>query len=130
MKAKRFKIKIQSTKEFFDDFKKNWKLVSSGKAGNPTDDEVVLGFSNLSMVAKVLSSERLRLIQMVREKKPSSVNELAILLERSQTNVHKDVHYLADLGILDLKRVKIRGGKAEAVQPRCKWSGFDIDLAS
>ena len=52
------------------------------------------------------------------------------LLDRAQANVHKDVHYLARLGILDLKRIKIPGKKTETVQPRCRWSGFDIDLAS
>jgi predicted transcriptional regulator len=129
MKAKKFRIKIQTARETLNEFERTWELLSSGKK-LPIDDDVALCFSDLGMVSKVLSSERLRLIQMVREKKPKSVNELASLLERSQTNVHKDVHYLADLGILDLKRVKIRGSKAEAVQPTCKWSGFDIDLAS
>jgi predicted transcriptional regulator len=120
-----FKIKIQSMGEMWRDVEKSWKLTSEGKTKH-WPDELTLSFDDLSMVAKVLSKERLRLLQIVKEKKPASVNQLAILLGRSQQNVHKDVHYLAELGILDLKKNRKKGSKKEAVQPEFHWDGFAI----
>ena len=73
------------------------------------------------MVSKVLSAERLRLIQMVQEKKPASVNQLATILGRAQSNVHKDVPYLAELGILELRKVGNEGRKTASMRPR--WLG-------
>ena len=128
MIAKKFKIRLQTLNSTLDQFESDWKNIGDGKKPLLAED-AVLYFADLGMVSKVLSQERLRLIQMVREKSPTSVNELAHLLERAQANVHRDVHYLAELGILELKRIKVEG-KAESVQPEFKWSGFDIDLAS
>ena len=128
MKAQKFKIKLQSPKTSLDEFEKSWELIASGKKAEQ-DEDMVLYFSDLAMVSKVLSAERLRLIQMVQEKKPASVNQLATLLGRAQANVHKDVHYLAELGILELRKVHKGGRKTDAVQPRFKWAGFEIELA-
>lgn len=128
MKAQKFKIKLQSPRTSLDEFEKSWELIASGKK-TEQDEDMVLYFSDLAMVSKVLSAERLRLIQMVQEKRPASVNQLATLLDRAQANVHKDVHYLAELGILELRKVYKEGRKMGAVQPRFKWAGFEIDLA-
>lgn len=63
--------------------------------------ELVLSFTYVSQLTKVLSLERLRLCQVVRDKKPSSINQLAKLLGRdTQSNIQKDVHESAALGIL------------------------------
>ncbi len=127
MKAKKFKIKLQSLKQTLDQFEKDWKRVGDRK--KPHLSDAVLYFTDLGMISKVLSQERLRLIQMIRERKPKSVNELAQFLGRAQANVHRDVHHLAELGILDLTRVKTEG-KAQVVRPEFKWAGFDIELDS
>jgi len=125
MKAKKFKIRLQTLGQTLDQFEDDWHAIEKGK--KPKLTGAVLYFADLGMVSKVLSQERLRLIQMIREKKPRSVNELAGLLERAQANVHRDVHYLAELGILELTRIK-EDGKAEVVRPEFKWSGFDIEM--
>ncbi len=129
MKARKFKIKLQTAKASLDEFEKSWELISSGKNKAEQDDDMVLYFSDLAMVSKVLSAERLRLIQMVQEKKPASVNQLATMLGRAQANVHKDVHYLAELGILELRKVRNEGRKTDSMRPRFRWAGFEIDLA-
>lgn len=129
MKAKRFKIRLQTPAQTLDEFEKTWELISSRKKHDiEQDDDLVLYFTDLSMVSKVLSPERLRLIQVIQERRPESVNQLASMLGRAQANVHKDVHYLSELGILELKRVKKAKGP-DSVQPKCRWTGFDIDLS-
>jgi predicted transcriptional regulator len=128
MSKKKFKIRFQSIGESLGDFKRDWKdLEKCGKpsrlvaSGEPT---LMLDYA---MFPKIFSSERLRIIHTIRESKPDSVSALASTLGREQANVHRDVHFLAELGILELTRVK-EEGKPETVRPEFKWSGFDIDM--
>ena len=125
MKTRKFKIIIQTPKKTLDDAEKTFKLMAAGK-NRDKKVSLTLCFSDFSMIAKVLSAERLKLLRTVREQKPTSVNQLAKLLGRSQQNVHKDVHYLASLGIVDLKRSRKNGSKKESIQPEFNWDGFDV----
>ena len=54
-------------------------------------------------VVKIMTNERIRLLQMIREKNPESISELAHLLDRSQSNVSNDVKYLEGIGLLELE---------------------------
>ena len=88
------------------------------------DDELVLCFEDLSIFAKVFSSERLRLLRTVRERKPASLNELTKMLDRDYPNVYNDARFLCEQGILDLKE---KPGKGRGtVKPVFDWDGFDI----
>lgn len=125
MKAKRFKVKIMSLEQSGKEFVKAWKMTEKGEAYE-RDYDMVLTFPDLAWIAKVLSPERVRLIQTIRDKKPTSIRQLAKLLDRAQQNVQRDVQELADLGIVELKRVRKKGQKRESLQPEFNWDGFDI----
>ena len=125
MKTRKFRIIIQSPKKTLDEAEKTFKLMSARKSKSK-GDSLTLCFSDFSMIPKVLSAERLKLLRTIKEHNPSSVNQLAKLLGRSQQNVHKDVHYLAELGIIELKKTRKNGSKKESVQPEFNWDGFDV----
>jgi predicted transcriptional regulator len=116
MKARKFRIKIQSLEDFKGDFIKNWKAAERGFELEK-DYELVLSFQDSSSLARVFSPERIRIIQTVQEKKPASIRELARLLKRAQPNVQKDVQDLASLGIIELKKSKLKGQKQESLRP-------------
>src|ERR1700677_3721872 len=101
MKARKFKIRIQSLDNFGKDFIETWK---KAERRSLKGNELVLSFSDVSQLTKVLSLQRLRLCQVVRDKKPISINQLAKMLGRAQSNVQKDVYELAELGVLELER--------------------------
>ena len=125
MKTRKFKIKIQNPEAFGTDFKKAWKLAESGKVIEPGYD-LVLSLPNVSSISKVLSPERIRIIQMIKEKKPTSIRQLAKLLGRAQSNVQKDTQELAEFGVITFKKLRKNGSKRESMQPEYKWDGFDI----
>ena len=125
MKARIFKIKIQSLEDFRGDFGKAWKAAERGQEWE-SGYELVLSFQDSSSLARVFSPERIRIIQTVREKKPASIRELARLLKRAQPNVQKDVQDLASLGVLVLKKEKSKGQKQESLKPSCPWDEFDV----
>ena len=125
MRAKRFKVKIMNFDQSGQEFAKAWKMAEKGKdyAGNY---DLVLAFPYLSWIAKVLSPERVRIIQAIRDKKPESIRQLSKILNRAQQNVQKDVQELAQLGIIELKKTHKKGQKRESLQPEYNWDGFDI----
>ncbi|MBI2607183.1 MAG: helix-turn-helix domain-containing protein [Deltaproteobacteria bacterium] len=125
MRAKRFKVKIQNFDQTGQEFVKAWKMAEKGKDYEAGYD-LVLAFPDLSWISKVLSPERVRIIQAIRDKKPESIRQLAKLLNRAQQNVQKDVQELAQLGIIELKKARKKGQKRESLQPEYNWDGFDI----
>lgn len=130
MKKRKFKIRFQTLDQTFGDFKQGWKAAEAGEPPSTlVASDVPLLMMDFSMFSKVFSSERLRIIHTIQSRHPRSVSELAEILEREQANVHRDVHYLAELGILDLKRIKVEG-RPETVQPEFNWTGFEIEMDS
>jgi predicted transcriptional regulator len=126
IKEKNFKIRIQSLEQTLDDFETAF-LDAHHKKSKNKKGELVLGFETFSLLSKILTPQRLRLLKTIRERAPNSMAELAKILQRSQANVHKDVRFLTDLGIVSLRnsRGPKRAGKA-ALQPMFDWSGFQI----
>ncbi|MDP2845751.1 MAG: hypothetical protein Q8N79_06735 [Candidatus Methanoperedens sp.] len=51
-------------------------------------------------IGKILTRERLRLLQFIREKRPESISDLARMLKRKESNVHNDITLLEGIGLL------------------------------
>ena len=128
MKGKKIKVGIRSPREGLDEFVRIGESMENGTYLESEEDNVLgLYFPNFEMIPKVLSPERLRLLQMITDERPNSITKLAELLKREQANVQRDVSYLASLGIIDL--VKSKGPKNDIVEPQFNWSGFEIELS-
>lgn len=127
MKTKKFKIKIQTMNDFKNDFKKAWRAAEGG-LNLKSEYDLTLSFQDIASLSRVFSPERMRMIQIIKEKKPVSIRELARMLERAQPNVQKDIQDLVALGIVQLKKVKTKGQKQESLQPSCPWDEFDVAI--
>jgi len=126
MKLRKFKIKIQSGDQFRNDVVKTWKNLEKRTKSSEAEYDLILSFPDLSWLSKILSPERLRIIQTIRDQKPESLYQLAKLLGRAAANVQKDVHALAEYGIVELKKTRKKGQKRESLHPEYNWDGFDI----
>ena len=127
MKAKKFRICIEPDLEGFKQwFLSSWKSAENREPNPSAEYDLVLSFPDISWLPKILSTERIRIIQTIRELKPESVYQLAKYLNRATPNVQKDVTELAEMGIVELKKYRKKGQKRSCVRPLFKWSGFDI----
>jgi predicted transcriptional regulator len=126
LKARKFKIKIESAEQYWSDVKRVWKAAESGYPPSADGYDLVLSAPDLTWLSKIFSPERMRLIQVVRKQKPKSILELAKILDRAQSNVQRDISELVELGILNLAAGE--GQKGETRQPRFEWDGFDIAI--
>lgn len=103
MKVKNIKIAIKSDKELFNEIKEVWNKLEKGEKVKKHEG---ISFVNLDVMRKVLTEERLRILKVIRKEHPTSIYELAKILERDIKNTFDDVQYLAEVGLIELKKSK------------------------
>ncbi len=131
MKARKFKIKVNRPGDSpTDSFKRetieDLKRIQRGEKLLDSEYDIVINFPDISWLNKIVSPERLRIYQTIKDKKPSSIYELAKLLNRAVANVQRDVHELAEFGVIELRKTRKKGQKRETIQPECNWDALDI----
>lgn len=104
MKVKNIKIAIKSDKELFTEIKEVWNKLEKGEKVKKHEG---VSFANLDVMRKVLTEERLRILKVIRKEHPSSIYELAKILKRDIKNTFDDVQYLAEVGLVELKKSKV-----------------------
>jgi predicted transcriptional regulator len=103
MKIKNVRLDIQSEDEFIIEAKSAMKAVAKGRAVTP---QSVISFESLKTMRKFITDERLRILKSIKKNKPESIYALAKLLKRDTKNVSDDVHYLSELGLIEIKKTK------------------------
>lgn len=107
MKVKNVTIGIKSIEEVLNDAKNVMEKLERGEAVKKRKAGVY--FESLDVMRKAITHERLKILRVIKGKRPASIYELAKLLKRNLKNVSDDVHYLADLGLIELERGKSNG---------------------
>ncbi|MBW4040061.1 MAG: MarR family transcriptional regulator [Acidobacteria bacterium] len=90
-------------------------------AGERLPDEVVIAFENPAEMMKMLTGERLRLLQSLREAGETRIAELAERLGRDKRAVSRDVNAMRVHGLVLTKYVANAGhGRNLVVMPSAK----------
>lgn len=117
MKLRKVRIVVESTKNV----SARWVKALRGKVKNkPGVDTISVG--SLEILAKVLAPPRLQILTAIPQLKPKSIAELARQLDRDFKNVHADVRFLADLGLIDLREE----GARKTLVPVAKFDGIEL----
>lgn len=103
MRVKNIKIAVKSEDELFQEVKNVWEKAEKGKKVTKHEG---LYFENLAAMRRVLTENRLKILKTVRKEHPSSIYELAKLLKRDVKNTFDDIQFLADIGLVELKKTK------------------------
>lgn len=99
MKAKKVEIGFRSIDKALDDFVATGEAIMRGE--QPKKHEGVY-FTDYEAFRKALTPKRLELLHIIRQKKPSSIHQLAKYAHRDIKNVHDDVKYLSQVGLVEL----------------------------
>ncbi len=103
MKVKNVRLEIQDEDEFVLEIKRDLKKVAKGES---VKNQSTLSFESLKAMRMFITDERLKILRTVRKYHPKSIYELAKMVKRDTKNVSDDVHFLSDLGLLDIKESK------------------------
>lgn len=104
MKLKDVEIIVINDEEYGDHLNKLFEKVKEGKINESEPHKIVS--CTTEDIGKILTRERIRLLHMIREKKPESISELARILDRKESNVHNDLTFLEGIGLLEIKKGK------------------------
>jgi predicted transcriptional regulator len=122
MKVKNMKVEIRSEKELFDEVQAIWRKVEKGEKVKKHE---AVYFESLEAMRKVFTEERLRIVKTIKKEHPSSIYELAKILGRDVKNTFDDVQFLAQAGLVELR--KIKEGR-EKTTPMVKYDKILLEI--
>jgi len=102
VKSKDVEVLVMSDREYGEHLNRLFEKVGRGEVHEP--HKIVARMAE--DIGKILTKERLRLLRIIREKRPGSISELARMLERKESNVYNDLAFLEGVGLLELKEGK------------------------
>ena len=117
MRKKILKIGIISR----DDYKKRTIAIARGEY-KPRKDEPKVWFESIQSMAQVLSSENQKLLRIIREQKPASLKELALVSGRNSSNLSRTLNTMSRYGIVDLVK------QEREVKPIVKITDFKVEF--
>jgi predicted transcriptional regulator len=94
------KIGIMSQKEI----RERTLAIARGEY-KPKGDEPKIWFTSIRSLAEVLSDENQALLEVITEKKPSSIRELADLTGRHSSNLSRTLKMLSAYGFVTLEKL-------------------------
>lgn len=103
MKVRNIKISIKAEEELFNEVKDVWSKLEKGEKAGKHEG---ISFESFEAMRKVLTEERLRILKTIKKDHPESIYELAKILHRDIKNTFNDVQFLAQAGLVELKKTK------------------------
>jgi len=103
MRVRNIKIAIKSDDEIFKEVK---DVVRKIEQGEKVKKHEGISFDSIDAMRKVLTEERLKVLRAIKKEHPESIYELAKKLKRDIKNTFNDVQFLAEAGLLELKKTK------------------------
>ncbi|MXZ81591.1 MAG: MarR family transcriptional regulator [Gammaproteobacteria bacterium] len=116
---KRLKIGIMSREQF----QRRAVDIAAGKI-NPKRGEPKIWFSSIRSLSEVLSDNNVRLLKLIDEHQPETLQDLAQLSGRKSSNLSRTLKTMEKYGIVELRKHDSR-----KVQPIAKATEFDIQYA-
>ena len=122
MKLKKVIILVENTAQTSE----RWARALKGRALKKTRGSAIISVPNWDVLGRIFSPPRLQILAAVLEHHPPSIAALARRLKRDFKNVHADVTFLADVGLLELRQE----GTRRALVPMPIYSEIDVPLAA
>src|SRR4030067_3538367 len=103
MRVRDIRISIKTKEDLFNEVKGVWGRLEKGEQVKKHEG---ISFENIEAMRKILSEERLRILKTIKKENPKSIYELAKFLNRDIKNTFDDVQFLAQVGLIELKKTK------------------------
>ena len=123
MRVREIKIEVKPLDEEIKDLASKIEKISKGK--KVSKEEKII-FNSIEDLRKFLTPERIRLIHIIKTKKPHSIYKLAKLLGRDRKSVTIDLDILKAIGLIDLKKKSIE--KRITMIPKVNYSRINIAI--
>jgi predicted transcriptional regulator len=124
MKIKNINVEIKQLNEVLKDAAKVMNKIKKGESIKPKKG---LSFGSVESFREFFTPKRLELLQIVKHKQPKSIYELAKLTKREIKSVVTDIKILEKYGLIDTRKVLVKGGYK--VRPIFDYDKISVDIA-
>jgi predicted transcriptional regulator len=122
MKVKEIRVVVRPMEEDLEEVVDALKRVERGEEFE--DEKIVV--ESLDVLRKILTPERLRILQVIRNERPGSIYELAKMLDRDRAAVVRDLEYLQQLGLVEFEEE--RKGKRRSRKPVVPYDEIEVSI--
>ena len=105
MKIKKIFVGVRPLDDALKEAGETFDQLAKGKA---VKQKRGIYFASLKEMRRVLTERRLEILKTIRDQKPSSVYELARMVDRDLKNVLQDLSYLQQLDIVDITETGVK----------------------
>jgi predicted transcriptional regulator len=109
-----------------DDFARTFEAVRTGRR-IPKGSREEVGFTSIEAARNFLTRERLALLRAIRIRRPSSLYELAKMVDRDFKNVQEDIRILQRHGLVRI--AKEPRGKRKVKVPQVPFDEIALRIA-
>ena len=113
MRIKEIKVIARPFEEDFDEVVEAFKRIERREEFE--EEKIVV--ESLDVLRKILTPERLRILQVIKNEEPKSIYELAKLLGRDRAAVIRDLKVLQEIGFVEVSKKKDEKGRKKLVVP-------------
>lgn len=124
MKVKDIKVEIKPLNEVLGDAA---TVISRIKKGEQVMQKKGFSFSSVESFRQFFTPKRIELLQVIKHKHPESIYELAKLINRELKSVVTDIKILEKYGLIDTKKLPVKGGYK--VRPIFDYDKLSVDIA-
>ncbi|MEK6589720.1 MAG: MarR family transcriptional regulator [Nitrospinota bacterium] len=103
MRVRDIKISIKSDEDIFKEVKGVWEKIEKGEKVKKHEG---ISFESIDDMRKILTEERLKILKTIKKEHPQSIYELAKMIHRDIKNTFDDVQFLAQAGLVELRKTK------------------------
>lgn len=100
------------------------RIAAARDGEDPEAAQPVLNFESYDDLHRLLSPTNLELLEAVATHEPDSVRATADLVGRDYKGVHRNLHELAELGVIEFEG----GGSGVAKRPLLAYDGLEISV--
>ena len=104
-----------------DEYKQRTIAIAKGEY-QPSRHEPKIWFESLHSMAQILNNDNQKLLEIILEKKPGSIKELAEVSGRKESNLSRTLKTMNRYGIVDLIKNK------KAIKPVVKATDFKLEF--
>jgi len=122
MKVKEIKVVIRPLEEDLEEVVDAFRKVEGREEFK--DEKIVV--DNLDDLRKILTPERIRILQVIKNGKPNSIYELSKLLERDRSAVMRDLEFLSKLGFVEFKEERWK--KRKSKKPIVPYDEIEVSI--
>ncbi len=123
MRVKNIKVAIKGENELLNEVKEVWGKLEKGEKIKKHE---AIYFESLDAMRRILTEERLRMLKVIKKDHPASIYELSKMLKRDVKNTFDDVQFLAQAGLVELKKTK---DVREKTTPRVNYDKILLEIS-